>query len=98
MKIPGRMEEPVSRKELIQYLLAMVGVIVLVAGGAVARADIAGKEAAAEARAAVESLKAEVASNKHEADAGNAEVRKDIQAVYNFLLTKKPQERLEKPK
>jgi len=98
MKMPIKGEDPVTWKGLAGIMVASLGVVSLLVGGAVARADASASKAEQAAKAAVASLEVKVDSNKRESDAGNAEVRKDIQAVYNFLLTRQRQERLEKPK
>lgn len=46
----------------------------------------------------IERVEAQVQFNKQAADAGLSEARKDIQAVYQFLLTKRRQPRLETAK
>lgn len=90
-----RMEEAVTWKTLIPVLGMVLTVTSLLVGGAVSRAESVAEKASMAARAAVSALEAKVDVNKRDADAGNYEVRKDIQAVYNFLLTRKPQERFE---
>lgn len=47
------------------------------------------------AEAQVATLQGEVRQNKMEADAGVTEVRKDVQALYKFMVTSQRQPRLE---
>lgn len=98
MKIPFRAEDPVTRKELMYMLASFAAFIITAAAVVSARAENVARDAARDAKQEVLVLKEEVAVNKREADAGTAEVRKDIQAVYNFLLTRQRQERLEAKK
>lgn len=99
MKIPSlKVEEHVTWKALL-FLLASFGAFLLtLVGIATARAEDAATKASVAARQAVSMLEVKVDANKREADAGTGEVRKDIQAVYNFLLTRQRQERLEAKK
>lgn len=96
MKIPIKVEEHVTWKALTFLLASFAAFFLATLVGAVSRAEDLVTAARAEGREAVVALERKVDTNKVAADAGMQEVRKDIQAVYNFLLTKQRQERLEK--
>ena len=91
----NKLEDPVNWKALIPLLGTILIVITMIVGGGISRADNAALRAESAAKAAVASIQKQVDDNKAAADAGNAEVRKDVQAIYNYLLTKQRQPRLE---
>jgi hypothetical protein len=96
-------EDVVTWKDLAKGALASLIVLAGFAAFLLNANKVAVNEARAEAslaqtaaKQAVATLERKVDANKATADAGNAEVRKDIQALYNYLLTRQRQERLEK--
>lgn len=100
-----KLEEPVTWKGLTVMLIAMVGLNLTIGKGAADQAERVAKSAVEQADKKAQSISAElaevrqqVARNKVEADAGVAEVRKDIQALYLFQVTRQRQPRLEKEK
>ena len=98
MKIPIKVEEHVTWKALL-FLLASFALFVLVTmNSTISKAETINQTTKAETQAALSALKQEVQMNKVQADAGVAEVRKDIKALYDFMLTRQRQDRLEKPK
>lgn len=92
----GKMEDPVTWKGLIAVLALMITIFTGMLTAGVSRADKVSEAAATAAKGAVSELRAEVKANKVEVDAGFAELRKDTQAIYQYLLTKQRQPRLEK--
>jgi hypothetical protein len=84
MKLPFKAEDPVTWKAIL-FLLASFAAFMLTAMAlAVARAEDK-----------VGALEAKVEDQKTYTDAGIGEVRKDVKAIYDFLLTRERQPRLE---
>lgn len=79
-----KMSEPVGWKDLL-FLLGTFAFSVLTLNLYVVQ----------RAEAQVSALQSTVEANKQSADAGVNEVRKDLQALYNFMLTRERQPRLE---
>ena len=85
-------------KELLKALVGVIGTIVVIVAAALALGNQLVNTARAEGKQEIQNLRSEVQANKREADAGNAELRKDVQALYMYMVTKQRQERLEKTK
>lgn len=80
--------------KLLSNYVTWKGIIFLLAGFAVFMIGTTAKQVDA-AQEAVSKLEAKVDQNKLSTDAGMAEVRKDLKAIYDYLLTNQRQPRLE---
>lgn len=92
-----RLEEPVTYKALLSLLGAFAVFQLGAVATGVSRSENTVSRATAETAASIQQLQAKVDRHKDEQDAGRAELSKDIQAVYQFLVTRQRQSRLEKP-
>lgn len=94
-EVRGYREHTVTHKGMIGWVGVAAVVIVSASWAVTTRSVDQAEKVGTKAETAVASLKTEVAANKTHADAQTIEVRKDLQALYQFLATRRKQSRLE---
>jgi hypothetical protein len=95
LKLPHKLEEPVTWRGLLLLLAGYAAFNLTAVGLGIARAEDAARAAELATRATVSAMERRVETKLEATDAGVAELRKDVKAIYDFLLTRQRQPRLE---
>jgi hypothetical protein len=94
-----RLEGFVTHKQMMAwagaFAVTLIAAVWILASRAENRAEAAGAKAVSHAKEAVISIQGEVSEVRSDVQAIREESRKDNQALYNFLLTRRKQPRLE---